>query len=226
LKHNAVIPSEARFRQLRRVKDRILTDITTRCYGKEVIDLAISKDKKKQLIEKYVDLLSSSQAVFLVSYSGMTVAEITQLRQQLYDSGTTLMIVKNTLFRRALDEAGMSLTADVLDGPVAIGAVVEEATEAAKVFLEFAKGSSVLEIKGGLLSGAQIAPEQIEALTKVPSREVLLAQLVGGLQAPISGLVYVLQSPMTGLVNVLSGTQRGLVNVLQARIDQLNAEAA
>lgn len=188
--------------------------------------MAISKDKKKELIEKYVDLLSNSQGVFLVSFSGMTVGEITQLRQQLYDSGTTLMIVKNTLFRRALDEAGMSLTTDMVDGPIAIGAVAEEVPQAAKAFLEFAKGSDILEVRGGLLSGTQIAPEQIEALTKVPSREVLLAQLVGGLQAPISGLVYVLQSPMSGLVNVLSGTQRGLVNVLQARIDQLNAEAA
>lgn len=188
--------------------------------------MAISKEKKKELIEKYVDMLSNSQALFLVGYRGMTVAEITQLRRQLYDSDTTLTIVKNRLFKRALDQAGMSVVTDLLEGPIAIGTVDKEAPAAAKTFMDFAKGSSFLEIKGGLLSGKHMGPDQIKTLTTIPSREVLLAQVVGGLQAPISGLVYALQSPISGLVNVLSGTQRSLVNVLQARINQLNVDAA
>ena len=187
--------------------------------------MAISREKKKELIEKYVDLLSNSQALFLLGYRGMTVAEITQLRRQLYDSDTTLTIVKNTLFKHALDQAGISV-ATLLEGPIAIGTVDEEAPAAAKTFMDFARDSSFLEIKGGLLSGKHMGPDQIKALTIIPSREVLLAQVVGGLQAPISGLVYALQSPISGLVNVLSGTQRSLVNVLQARIDQLNVDAA
>ena len=188
--------------------------------------MAINKEKKKELIEKYVDLLSNSQALFLLGYRGMTVAEITQLRRQLYDSDTTLTIVKNTLFKLALDQAGMSAATDLLEGPTAIGTVDEEAPAAAKTFTDFANGSSFLEIKGGLLNGKQMGLDQIKALTEMPSREVLLAQVVGGLQAPISGLVYALQSPISGLVNVLSGTQRSLVNVLQARINQLNVDAA
>lgn len=188
--------------------------------------MAISKEKKKELIEKYVDLLSNSQALFLLGYRGMTVAEITQLRQQLYDSDTTLMIIKNTLFKLALDQAGLSAATDLLDGPVAIGTVGKESQAAAKTFLGFARGSDFLEIKGGVLSGKLMSPDQVKVLTEVPPRDVLLAQVVGGLQAPISGLVRVLQSPLSGLVNVLSGPQRGFVNVLQARINQLNADAA
>ena len=188
--------------------------------------MAISKEKKKELIERYVDLLSNSQALFLLGYRGMTVAEITQLRQQLYDSDTTLMIIKNTLFKLALDQAGLSAATDLLDGPVAIGTVGQESQAAAKTFLSFARGSNFLEIKGGVLGGKLMSPDQVKVLTEIPPRDVLLAQVVGGLQAPISGLVRVLQSPLSGLVNVLSGPQRGFVNVLQARINQLNADAA
>ena len=188
--------------------------------------MAISKEKKKELIEKYVDLLSNSQALFLLGYRGMTVAEITQLRRQLYDSDTTLMVVKNTLFKLALDQAGLSAATDLPDGPVAIGTVGTESQAAARTLLGFARGSKFLEIKGGVLNGKQMSPDQVQVLTEIPPREVLLAQVVGGLQAPISGLVHVLQSPLSGLVNVLSGPQRGVVNVLQARINQLNADAA
>lgn len=180
--------------------------------AKEVNDLAISRQKKADMIETYVELLSRSNAVFLVSYRGMTVAEMTKLRRQLDQSGTSLTVVKNTLFKRALEQKGLSLPDEIFEGPLAMGAVTGDAAAVAKTFKDAAAASQFLGLRGGLLNGRGITADQAKSLADIPPREVLLARVVGGLQAPIAGLV-----------NVLNGPLRGLVYVLQARADQLKA---
>ena len=176
--------------------------------------MAISRKKKEELVEKYSDLLDSTNAVFLVDYRGMSVAEITRLRRQLADSGATLIVLKNTLFKRVLDQKGLSVPDQLLEGPAAMGAISGEVPIAAKLFRDFAATNQFLVLKGGLLDDRAIDANQIKALADIPPREVLLAKVVGGLQAPIAGLV-----------NVLNGSIRNFVYVLQARVDQLNAES-
>ena len=188
--------------------------------------MAISKERKHELATKYVDLLSSSEAAVMVTYTGMSVAALTKLRRKLYDFDTPFVVVKNTLFKRALEEMGMAVPEALLTGPVGIGFCGGDVPAVVKVFIDSAKENEPLNIKGGLLAGRAITAEQVKALTDIPPREVLLAQLVWGLQSPITRLVRVLQSPISGLVNVLNGPQRGMVYVLQARIDQLKADAA
>ncbi len=179
---------------------------------KEVNNLAISRQKKADMMETYVELLSRSNAIFLVNYRGMTVAEMTKLRRQLDQAETSLVVVKNTLFKRALAQTGLSLPDEMFEGPLAMGAVTGDAAAVAKTFKDAISTSQFLQLRGGVLNGRSLTADEAKALADIPSREVLLAKVVGGLQAPIAGLV-----------NVLNGPIRGLVYVLQARADQLNA---
>jgi large subunit ribosomal protein L10 len=182
-----------------------------------VISLAISKKKKQTMIGEYVAMLSDAKAVLVTEYRGMTVADITRLRRQIEESGAHYVVVKNTLFKRALVQVGLPVPEELLTGPVAVGIVPRDAAAASKTLADFGVTNELLVIKGGLLGERQMNKAQVLSLATLPSREVLLSQVLAGLQSPIAGLV-----------NVLNGPIRGLVYVLQARSDQLAgpAEAA
>jgi large subunit ribosomal protein L10 len=177
--------------------------------------LAITKEKKQELVAQYTDLLSRSRAAILTDYRGLTAAEISGLRNKLREVDGKYHVIKNTLLRLALQNAGQPVPEEMLEGPVAISFCLGEVPPAAKVLVDFAKDSKVLTIKGGLLSGKAIGVEDIQALADLPPREVLLAQVLAGMQSPINGLV-----------TVLSGTLRGLLNVLKARAEQLEGASA
>jgi large subunit ribosomal protein L10 len=172
--------------------------------------LAITKEKKEELIAQYADLLSRSEAVLFTDYRGLTVAEISSLRNKLREADSKYQVIKNRLLRQALQNAGLPVPEDLLTGPAAVSFCLGEVPPTAKILVDFAKDSKILAIKGGLLSGKIIASEDIQALADLPPREVLLAQVLAGMQSPISGLV-----------TVLSGTIRGLLTVLKARSEQL-----
>jgi len=177
--------------------------------------LAITKKKKQELVAQYTDLLSRSQATILTDYRGLTATEISGLRNKLREVDSQYHVIKNTLFRLALQNVGHSVPEELLVGPVAVSFCLGEIPPSAKTLVDFAKDSKVLIIKGGLLSGKAIGVEDIQALSSLPSREVLLAQVLAGMQSPISGLV-----------TVLSGPIRGLLNVLKARSEQLEGASA
>ena len=177
--------------------------------------MAITKKKKQELVAQYTDLLSRSQATILTDYRGLTATEISGLRNKLREVDSQYHVIKNTLFRLALQNVGHSVPEELLVGPVAVSFCLGEIPPSAKTLVDFAKDSKVLIIKGGLLSGKAIGVEDIQALASLPSREVLLAQVLAGMQSPISGLV-----------TVLSGPIRGLLNVLKARSEQLEGASA
>lgn len=177
--------------------------------------MAITKKKKQELVAQYTDLLSRSQATILTDYRGLTATEISGLRNKLREVDSQYHVIKNTLFRLALQNVGHSVPEELLVGPVAVSFCLGEIPPSAKTLVDFAKDSKVLIIKGGLLSGKAIGVEDIQALSSLPSREVLLAQVLAGMQSPISGLV-----------TVLSGPIRGLLNVLKARSEQLEGASA
>ncbi|MFC2023896.1 50S ribosomal protein L10 [Chloroflexota bacterium] len=177
--------------------------------------MAISKEKKVQLVEDYVERLTNSEALILTGYRGLTVASVSDLRRRLREVNAALQIVKNTLFERAVSEAGVPLPADVLDGPIAVGYCMDEVPPVAKVLVDFAKESATLEIHGAVL-GAQFLDEQgVKSLAALPPREVLLAQLLGAVQGPASSLAGVVTAPM-----------RELAQVLHARSEQSQEAAA
>lgn len=177
--------------------------------------MAISKKKKMTMIDTYVAALKNAKAVLITEYRGLTVADISRLRRQVEESGASYLVVKNTLFKRALQQVGMPVPEDLLKGPVAVGIVAKDAAGVSKTMSNFKVTNDLLVIKGGLLGNTTMSKEQALALATLPSRDVLLSQVLAGLQSPI-----------VGLVNVLSGPIRGLVYVMQARVDQLTPAVA
>ena len=190
--------------------------------------MAINKEKKAQLLEAYVSLLGDSQAIVVVSSIGLTVAEVTRLRVKIRESGARFHVVKNTLLRRALTQAGMPVP-DFVQGPLSVAFCVEDIAPVVKAINEFADdlGERPFEIRGGIVESDVLDPEGAKALADMPSKEVFFAQILSGIQAPSSQLVGVLASALRETVTVLqAGAGRQLVNVLQARVDQLKQGSA
>lgn len=171
--------------------------------------MAISKEKKKQILADYVDNMSKSQALILTDYRGLSVADITELRRRLREDKGKLQVVKNTLFKLALDQTGTSIPPEQLDGTIAIGYCLEEVPPVAKTLTDFAKESNILEIRGAILGESFLDAGGVKNLADLPPREVLLAQLLGAVQGPASSLVGTLTAPL-----------RELTQVLQARAEQ------
>ncbi|MDA8217314.1 MAG: 50S ribosomal protein L10 [Dehalococcoidales bacterium] len=171
--------------------------------------------KKVDTVKEIADELANSQLAVLADYRGLTVAEIGQLRRQLREGETQLMVAKNTLIKRAAAQSGVESSVEqFLAGPTAVAFVhSRDIAKSAKALSTYARASKVFAIKGGILGKRVLAADLVQQLADLPPREVLLARVVGGMQAPISGLV-----------TVLGGTVRGLMYVLQARKDQLTAE--
>ena len=177
--------------------------------------MAISKERKGELVADYTDNLKRSEAIIFTDYHGLRVKDLERLRRQLWETKSNFRVIKNTLMERALQDAGLAVPEEILIGPTAIGYCFEDAATVVKTLADFAKETGGLTFKGGLLDTRFIGVEDIRTLATLPPRAVLLARVVGGIQAPISGLV-----------NVLAGPVRGLVNVLQARADQLESAAS
>lgn len=138
--------------------------------------------------------------------------QIQQLRASLRESQAELRVAKNTLTKIAAHAQEITGLDETLVGPTALVFAWEDPAQPAKVLRDFARSSGILEIKGGVMEGEILTPEQIGAIADLPSRDELVAKVVGGISAPLYGLV-----------NVMSGPVRSLAYVLQARRDQLDA---
>lgn len=171
--------------------------------------------RKVNAVKELANELARSQMAVLADYRGLTVAEIGQLRRQLRQGDTVLAVTKNTLLKRAAEERGLDSAINaMLAGPTAVAFVHSpDIAKTAKALSDYARVSKVFTVKGAILGTKVFGADRVQQLADLPSREVLLGRVVGGMQAPISGLV-----------TVLSGTVRGLMYVLQARQDQLTAQ--
>lgn len=152
--------------------------------------LQAKKDEVKVLTEDF----KNSATLVVVDYQGLNVAEVTELRKQLRENGTQMKVVKNTLLRRAAEEAGFAELNDAFVGPTAIVFSEEEVIAPAKIVAEFAKEAEELEIKGGMIEGKVAPIEKIEALAKLPDRDGLLSMLLSVLQAPIRNVAYAVKA--------------------------------
>lgn len=177
--------------------------------------MAITKERKQELFDSYVEMLSQSQGIIFTNYRGLTVSQLETVRNRLREVNSPYRVVKNTLLELALKQTGLPVPEEMLIGPVAAGFCYTELPATAKALVNFAKELETFEVRGGLMGDKVVDVEGIKALASLPSREVLLAQVVGGFQAPISGLV-----------TALSGILRSLLYVLQARKEQLEGSGA
>jgi large subunit ribosomal protein L10 len=166
--------------------------------------LAISRKKKEQLVQGYIDQLQGSEAVIITDYRGLTVSELQTLRGKVREAEGSFAVVKNTLVRRALTEAGLPVPDDMLFGPVGIGFCGSNIAGVAKAFADFAKSNEELKIKGGLMGARLITGDDVKNLAKLPSLDVLRAQLLGLINAPASQLVGVVVGGVRQIVNVLN----------------------
>jgi large subunit ribosomal protein L10 len=177
--------------------------------------LAISKEKKQQMVADYVDNMSKSQAIILTDYRGLSVAQLVDLRRRLRDNNGGFQVIKNSLFKLALDRAGIAVATEGIDGTLAASYCFGEVPPVAKTLADFAKESELLQVRGGILGGQFLDAERVQALADLPPREVLLAQLLGTMQGPMSSLVSTITAPL-----------RELAQVLRARSEQGQEAAA
>jgi large subunit ribosomal protein L10 len=163
----------------------------------------VKREEKARVIQEIAEKLRGNSAV-LVDYQGMNVAQSTQLRARSREAGVEFVVAKNTLTRMAADEAGVEDLSKYLIGPTAL-AFSEDPVASAKLMAEFAEQVESFALKGGLLEGGRVLDEgEVAALSRLPGREQLLAQVVGGISSPLTGLVTVLNNTVQGLVVALN----------------------
>ncbi|NLT05351.1 MAG: 50S ribosomal protein L10 [Solirubrobacterales bacterium] len=173
----------------------------------------MNRDEKAAVVDQVAAQIQESEAVFAVDYRGITVSQVAALRAQLREADATLRVVKNTLTERAADKAGAEDLKAFLDGPTAFTFVRGDAALAAKALAAFRKEHELLEFKGGRMNGDALTAEEILAISKLPSREALDAQLVGVLAFPIGGLARTLNQLIQGLAVQLGQiAEQGLVS--------------
>ena len=162
------------------------------------------KAEKTLLIEDLLRKVNASPFLFVTDYTGLTVDKFAELRKRLRACGAEIHVHKNNLVKKAAERAGLpEQLADVLVGQTAVVTGAQDVCAAAKVMKNFADEFKKPEMKGGVLDGAMLTVSGIQALADLPSREVLLAQLLGVLQAPASKLVRTLNEPAASLARVL-----------------------
>lgn len=171
----------------------------------------MSREKKVQIIERLQEEISNCDIGILTDYRGLSNLEITTLRRRLQETGSQYKVVKNTLARFAAERAGREDLVSSFEGPVAIAFGYGSLTEAARVLADYMRTAGTdVSIRGGFLADRVLTSEDVMNLSALPSKEVLLARVVGGMKSPFWTLVGCLANPL-----------RGLVGVLQARIEQL-----
>jgi len=167
--------------------------------------MAISKKKKVELVDVFAERLEKSKAAVFTDYKGLTVEEINEVRNNLRDQGIEFKVIKNTLFGLAVKKAKLDINPDDLVGhPVAVAFGYEDEVAPAKVVFNFAKNHEQLEIIGGILEGKNIDAQAVKSLAQMPSREELLAKMIGSMNAPVSNFVGVMHASLRNVVGVMN----------------------
>jgi large subunit ribosomal protein L10 len=177
----------------------------------------MKKSDKERVVSELTERLKSSSTLIVADYRGLTMPQIDDLRSKLLEHGARFSVVKNTLTRRAAEQAGSDGLLALLEGPTAIAFLESDGdpVAVAKALSTAARETQqILVIRGGIMEGKAISEEDVQNLAKLPPPDVLRAQLVGAIAAPMSTVVGLFSAPM-----------RDVVGVLQARIDQLQEQS-
>ena len=175
----------------------------------------MDREQKQRQVEELAERLRGADTLIVADYRGLTMPQIDDLRTKLLEQGARFTVVKNTLTRRAAEEAGSDALLALLDGPTAIAFLESDGdpVAVAKALRTAARETQVLEVRGGVMQGRPITGEEVASLATMPPVEVVRAQAVGAIAAPLSTVVGLFNAPL-----------RDIVGVLQARIDQLQEE--
>ncbi len=178
------------------------------------IERNMNREEKAAVVEEIAGQIGAAEAVYAVDYRGISVAQVADLRAKLRDADASFRIVKNSLTERAADQAGMADLKPLLEGPTALTLVRGDAALAAKALSDTARQlQGILDFKGGLLNGNVLTADEIRSIARLPARDVLYAQLVGTVAAPISGLVRTLNALIAGIAIQLQAiADQGLVS--------------
>jgi len=175
--------------------------------------MALSKDKKAEVVSEVSQLLNTSKLTVVAKYSGTSVKSMQALRRMAKDDNTKISVIKNRLVKKALEQSEKFANTDtgMFSGQLMYAFNASDEVAPAQVIANFAKAEPQIEFVGGLAAdGSLLSADDIKALASLPSKDQLRAQLVGTIAAPLSGFV-----------NVMSGNVRGVLNVLNARADQI-----
>lgn len=169
---------------------------------------------KQQVVAEIKDAIENSKSISIVEYRGLNVTQVSELRKKYREAGVNYKVYKNTMVNLALKELGYEGYEQYLTGPNGFVFSNEDMVQGPKISVDFAKENEKFVIKAGIIDGEVIDAEGVKALAKLPTREVLIAQVLGGLNAPISGFA-----------NVLQGTIRSVVYALNAVKEKKEQEA-
>jgi large subunit ribosomal protein L10 len=176
----------------------------------------VLKERKEQVVAELVERLRSTDTLIVADYRGLSMKEIDGVRGELLQHGARFSVVKNTLTRRAAEEAGVEALKDFLEGPTAIAFVGDgDMVAVAKTLSDTARRTKVLAVRGGILQGQTITADQVRDLATLPTLDVLQGQVLGAIVGP-----------MTAVVGLFTAPLRDLINVLDARIQQLQEQEA
>jgi large subunit ribosomal protein L10 len=177
----------------------------------------LERTEKEEVVAALVEQLRSTESLIVADYRALTNADLVELRAKVRGSGGRLQVVKNTLTRRAAEEAGTESLLALLEGPTAIAFVQTDGdpVAVAKALADTAKDTKVLTLRGGILSGRSLTGDDVEELAKLPAPDVVKSQLVGVVVAPLTQLVALLAAPV-----------RDLAGLIDARIEQLGGASA
>jgi large subunit ribosomal protein L10 len=171
---------------------------------------ALNRREKEQIISDLHQQVEGVKAVVLTNYRGLNVEQMNQLRQRLREEKISFNVVKNTLMKLASKGTDLEKLDDYFEGPTAIAISYGDPIPLAKILSDFQKTQPLFEIKAGVIEGRVTPPEEVKALASMPSREIILTQILGGIQTP--GIQ---------LAGVLLSVLQQVLNVIQARVDQL-----
>ena len=185
------------------------------------------KEQKERVVEQLAQRLRDSETLMVADYRGLTMPEIDELRSRLLEAGARFTVVKNTLTRRAAEAAGKEDVLELIDGPTAIAFLESEGdpVAVAKVLSETARANDVLVIRGGVFEGAVVGDEEIKRLATLPPADVLRAQLVGAVAAPLTTVVGLFTAPLRDLVGVIDARIRQLEEQGETVSEEPQAEA-
>jgi large subunit ribosomal protein L10 len=172
----------------------------------------VNREEKAAVIEEVARQIQEAEAIYAVDYRGASVPQAAELRARLREADATFRVVKNTLTERAADQAGAEGLKVYLEGPTAMTFVRGDAAAAAKALADFRRSSGLLTFKGGWMNGEALSPDQMDAIARLPTRDVLYGRLVGMVASPLTGLVTSLGGLIGGLARQLGQiAEQGLV---------------
>jgi len=160
--------------------------------GEKMKDFVL--EQKQAVVSGIKEKIENSGSLVLVDYRGLTVEEVTDLRKKYREAGVQYKVYKNTMMKIAFKELGFEDFNQYLQGPSAVAFSTEDVTAAARITNEFAKNNEKLVIKAGILEGKLLDAQEVKAVANIPSREVLIAKLLGSFKAPVSNFVYMLDA--------------------------------